>query len=365
MCHAVARDSGLWPLLCLVIPAFLMASPYGCDRHASGNGPRSDQTRTVLGKDDIPDNVGPAVRTQIEALLSSDSDVKVAAAARLRGMGPPADDAVPFLIQVLESDENARVRGAAACAFAYLRDSRAVEPLKRALAEDPDPVVRKYAATALAATGGDISDVLLAGLNDSNADVRAGVARAIGDMWPNRKATVPLIGLLDDANVEVRRAAICALWSIWAIDGDPRTVDPLVNALGDEDAEMRRAGAAGLMMSKTLPQRAVEPLVGVLRDTDPEVRRYAASALGKVSSPRVLAALLGALQDRSEDVRASVAVALGKSGNSQAVDPLIQRLRDESEHVRICVASALKIITGQDLGTDYAKWDRWRREQQR
>jgi HEAT repeat protein len=59
---------------------------------------------------------------------------------------------VEALIESL-GDRDAGVRSAAAWALGEIEDSRAIEPLTRALAEDPDPAVRSQAARALGEIG--------------------------------------------------------------------------------------------------------------------------------------------------------------------------------------------------------------------
>jgi hypothetical protein len=58
-------------------------------------------------------------------------------------------------------------------------------------------------------------------------------------------------------------------------------------------------------------------------------------------------------------VRERAAWLLGTSGNQRAVEPLIRALEDADQQVRTTVANALETLTGQEFGTDVAKWREW------
>lgn len=91
--------------------------------------------------------------------------------------------------------------------------------------------------------------------------VRAGAARALGELGDSR-AVEPLITALKDENAHVRRRATWALGEL----GDPRAVEPLRVALKDEDETVRADAATAL--EKLGNARAVEPLRAALEDED-------------------------------------------------------------------------------------------------
>jgi hypothetical protein len=136
------------------------------------------------------------------------------------------------------------VRRAAAEALGKLGDSRAVEPLIRALG-DSDHNVRRIAAMALGKLG-------------------------------DPRAVEPLIGRLGDSNHNVRYAIALALGAL----GDPRIVEPLIGVLGDSDHNVRRIAAEAL--GKLGGPRIVKPLNQALGDKLECVRNPAAAALGKL-----------------------------------------------------------------------------------
>lgn len=72
----------------------------------------------------------------------------------------------------------------------------------------------------------------------------------------------------------------------------------------------------------------------------------------RLSNPRVV-------------VRERAAWLLGTSGNPRAIEPLIRLLEDSDPTVRETVAHALETLTGQEFGTDVAKWREWAQKRQR
>jgi len=86
----------------------------------------------------------------------------------------------------------------------------------------------------------------------------------------------PLLVALNDADVEVRRAAIEALGQL----GDVRAVEPLLVALNDADVEVRRAAIEALGQLGDV--RAVEPLLVTLQDVNPVVRQASVLNLGRL-----------------------------------------------------------------------------------
>ncbi|CAN5857781.1 hypothetical protein BH23PLA1_BH23PLA1_03170 [soil metagenome] len=98
----------------------------------------------------------------------------------LRGLARLGGEAVQPLIAAMD-DDDAEIRVLSAQALSYLADPRAIDRLKRTLAEDPAPAARLYAADALGAAGGLKPSPLLEQVErqDENRDVRAHVRFAL------------------------------------------------------------------------------------------------------------------------------------------------------------------------------------------
>jgi HEAT repeat protein len=74
---------------------------------------------------------------------------------------------------------------------------------------------------------------------------------------------------------------------------------------------------------------------------------------------RTASALVPLLKDDTMNVRHRTAWALGTIGDELAVEPLIECLLDKDDTVRAMAADSLKLLTGEDLGEDHARWKEW------
>jgi hypothetical protein len=162
----------------------------------------------------------------------------------VRMMRPCGDAATPYLISCL-TDNDRRVRVAAALVLGWNPDSRATEALVTTLVTDQSAYVRELAAGAL----GEIRD---------------------------QSAIRPLADALSDGDKNVRREAARAL----AMLGDYRGIDVLVTALRDTDKIYRLRVITALEYH--FGSRAIPPLSLILADEDKDVRQAAAEALKKI-----------------------------------------------------------------------------------
>ncbi len=260
------------------------------------------------------------------------------------------------------------IRWGAAHALGELGDARAVDPLIAAL---KDAEVRKAAAEAL----GKIGDVralkpLLATLRDSDLDVREAVVEALDQIgykpgkyenaawyWIAKKewdqcvalgapALKPLLAVLKDSDLDVRKAAAYALGKI----GDARAVESLVVAL--KDVELREAASEAL--GKIGDARAVEQLIAALKDKNEWVRKAAAKALGQIGAPAV-EQLIAVLKDKSEWVRKVAAEVLWQI-SEPAVEPLVAALKDDKWYVRKAAAEILDKLGWKPGKDENAAW---------
>ena len=231
--------------------------------------------------------------------------------------------AVEPLIKALGSDDRGGVGWLAAYALGDIGDSRAVEPLIKVLEEDGH--VRKGEAF----------------WGDSQRRCQA-AARALGKIGDER-AVEPLAKALELNSYEVRRAAVIALGKFGEL-----AMEPLIKALGDENYEVRLAAAG--VLGAISDSRAVEPLSKMLNlrypksymDGEWSVRRKAAEALGEIGDSHAVEPLIKALGDEHNKVRIAAAKALGDIGDPRAVEPLIKALEDKANHVRDAAKEALR-----------------------
>jgi HEAT repeat protein len=229
---------------------------------------------------------------------------------------------------------------------------------------DPDPTVRRTAATAMstlrtpAAVG-----VLTRSLSDPQVDVRVEAVRALG-MIDDDGVPPVLIQALKDPELRVREMAADALtrWQAPAVArqlasalsspdlrrpaGDVlarigRTaVRPLVEVATGEDVEA--AAAAGSLLERIAGPSA---FTAGLDSVDPEERLDAVLVLGAMGGPVAADALLGALTDPDVRVRARAATLLGGIGELRAVKPLRRMfLSDPVGEAAAAAETALRLL---------------------
>ncbi len=141
--------------------------------------------------------------------------------------------------------------------------------------EDPDPVVRGYAACALA--------------NGRKREFIPRIARLLMDPYP-----------------EVRREALVALQVLDAAS----EVSGIENLLEDKEAVVR--AAAGHALARIRGKAAIPRLAALCRDDDSRVRYAAVYALSDTGDPGAAFHIAGLLEDPVEETRQGAAGALGK-----------------------------------------------------
>lgn len=148
----------------------------------------------------------------------------------------------------------------------------AVVPLLESLRGAPDPAVRAFSALTLAQSGRAVAvPALIGALKDPEKVVRRAAAGALARLGP---AAVPaLIAALGDPSWVVRYRAAEALGGI----RDPGVVPALVSLLADDRDHVRYMAAKGLRAAPDTS--AVAPLLSRLDDENPFVRRMAREAL--------------------------------------------------------------------------------------
>jgi len=247
-------------------------------------------------------------------------------------------------------DEVAEVRALSANGLGRASDTRAVQPLIAAL-KDEESDVRREAASAL----GRLKDAravepLLELLkNDQVAAVRAAAVGALA-MFPDDRVEECLVEAIKDEDTEVRNVAA----RLVTRRRSPRSFELLVPLLKHEDATVREHATDALGALRD--PRAIEHLAVLLEDEEIRVRRKAVAALGKLKDGRAVKMLVGVLENEDEGIRRSALNGLTYLKDPHAIQPLIDMLKQPDKRVQRNAAGSLKRITGQDLGTDHAKW---------
>lgn len=265
--------------------------------------------------------IGGSARAAYADLVRATTDasprVRTASAETLQKFGPPKKDDVEKLRQLLAGPDVDR----------KIANAKAIEELKA------DPNVRR--------------EIFAPALNDQHLPVRLFAVRVVSATGAaNRSAAfAALFPLLEDADAEVRLAALTALKSLGpAADND---LPALERGLGSPHAEARRYCIEGLAAFGPKAASAVPFLAKALRDSDSTVRIAASAALAQIGKPakEALTDLLQARNDRVPEVRKNAMRALGAIGRERGVvETLLMAAGDTDAEVRGAACAALKTL---------------------
>ena len=186
------------------------------------------------------------------ALKDADGEVRAVAATAVGNLGAKAEAAVPTLIAQLEKDTFKEARETAARALGRIgkavpADRTAVKPLRKAAADDADPVTRTVALGALAMMDEDVPGQVVAlrkFLVHDEALVRMKASHALGMIGaPAKSAAAEIAAVLEKETDAHRRGYVArALGNV----GDADFLPALEKALKKEtdpgaQGEMRGA----------------------------------------------------------------------------------------------------------------------------
>ena len=253
----------------------------------------------------------------------------------------------PWLDRPTDDDRDMGLKG-----FYLLgpRASSAIPELTRLMNESKSPAVSASALSALGAIGQEALPILVAALDNPQAQNRGNVAYRIATMarrGTDAKAAVPvLIKCLRDKDTEVAEAAARSLGELAL---SPKIVVPaLTNAMQDRRVVVRVASIRALEPFRAQAAPAIPQLVARLADGNPAVAQYAAGALGKIGQEpeTVVPALAASLQSTNRAVRAFALLALGRFGsNAQpAMEAIRGQLNDRDFEIRRQATNALQAI---------------------
>ena len=195
------------------------------------------------------------IKQMVECLGDTRGMVRLGFAEALGQVGKPA---VPFLLTALANHPNPVVRRAAAKTLTLIADPEAV-----------------HAAWALAFIGPAAKEILYREIHSDSPEVRMAVVGAIAKMaeeQPDSEASEMLFQALEDVDSEVRCEAIAALGNISYAPAIPR----LMELLQHPDGESRKGVAMALMKmgDEVKDQGAMELLnTALIQETDPTVQR--------------------------------------------------------------------------------------------
>jgi len=128
--------------------------------------------------------------------------------------------------------------------------------------------------------------------------------------------------------------------------------------LGEHDPRVR---AAMLVVAAEFDAPAAVAICrGALEDPEPRVRMAACEAWRKRGGPEAVKLLAARVDADSDiDVRLRALRELGELGDESAVPALARALEDPNPAVQFRAVSALKEVSGRDLGDDVNAWRAW------
>lgn len=217
--------------------------------------------------------------------------------------GPvPSVERTAALLTSLLRDKSPEIRRTAAESLGKIGDPAAAASIQL-LVTDPVPAVRAAAAQALGrvAFPSDQGGVnaLTRALEDPDDSVKQAASLAIGELEPAPDQLGPVVSLVHDPAVGVRRAGVRALLQV---DAKP-WLSTLLPAVHDSDSEVRQ-GVVAVLGESGGPTIAAEIRKRLVEDSSPGVRTEAVYRLGKVGGVEARAALERAsVEDSDSGVR--------------------------------------------------------------
>jgi HEAT repeat protein len=239
-------------------------------------------------------------------------------------MGQIHDPSAVDPLIVLLGNKNKDLRKTAAVSLGQIGDARAVEPLVAVLYDDP------AAVAALVRIGAPSVKLLIESLRSGYDFVREPASTALIEIGCAAELIIPLLG---DKNEAVRKTAAETLTRLGWQPGTPQervacwiargewdecvkigavAVEPLVGLLTDSSLKVRKGAMQAL--GQLRDPRAIEPLARVFEKSDPDVRRSVVEALGQFRGDRAFGPLIDALGDGDHGVRSAAADALHRLG---------------------------------------------------
>ena len=286
----------------------------------------------------------------VESLHDADPTVRVAAIEALGRWGHSTDSILTALSPLL-GDPNELVKVTAIRVLPKLSgpSSEVIDALCGLLLEIDSAWVQVNAALALGKLGPAAAasgEALLRVVQTGEGDVREQAMRAIALIQPPETADAFLAGL-KDSNDDVRLIASAGWMKADMIPED--AIPALIEALRDPEIQVRANAANALGRLETLPEDAVPLLIECAADSYDGLRLNAAMALKPLTTFEVTDVMLRLLVDSNSRVRFIAASSLLASEPTHALarSVLSQALEDPSPRIR---EAAVALISSLDTG---------------
>lgn len=153
-----------------------------------------------------------------------------------------------------------------------------------------------------------------------------------------------ILAALNESNAEIREAALDAIMNI----NDVSVIPAVIKALDDEDPELREY-ALDALMDVDAPEIS-EVFMKALDDKNTSVREAAIDTLLFIESPNIIECLSKALNDPNPDIRDMALITIEDIPDKRSVDILIQQgLLNDNDIIREDALDSLEWITDQEF----------------
>ena len=301
----------------------------------------------------------PAIQAVIRSFATFDENTKRPAVVAIQHCDARA---LRDLLRQCLGSKHGQLREAALYAMLKHTMPEALEAAK-SMTDDSYWVARYTTARCLGEmadekTADSIRPILLKmAMQDKDAKVRNAAldsalslpTKAPADAWK------VLPELLKDESPRVRETAVGGAYAFWR----PELAAPLMALLEDPEPAVRTEAA--FVLGARQVKEAVPQLVRIFDDSSDRFAMRLAYALAKCKMDETLGSLIEKAKDSTARpaLRCAAAAALGHTEDPKAVEALIVAMEDRVQGASIRIPAALKRITGEDYGTNAAKWRAW------
>jgi HEAT repeat protein len=248
------------------------------------------------------------------------------AAFALGRIGEPNAEIVPALVVALKDGKmEVRRQGADALGWIGPAAGEAVPALVAALKDD-EPEVAKKACQALSFVGeASATSALLEAFQSDRTEIVVAAGRALWRLGAKAEAVLPALLSLAQGPLDKTEGARNLLASF-----GPLTVPILMNALGDDEAARRETAAEVLGRIGPPARPAVPALIAALKDKSSSVSLISAIALAEIDPTRAgpAVSLLADALDTPSAVRALATIGPGASAAVPALIALLKPRKD-------------------------------------
>ena len=229
--------------------------------------------------------------------------------------------------------------------------------------ESESPLTRQAAVLLLGKYAGNpiALGALIKSLKDGNTDVRrSALVSTIENFSIPQKARIPVLNMLDDKDVHIRRLASAALpyafnlffgnFAMYdeAVQMEPslipgETIKKVVAAFNDDDPGVRKNMISNLSCMRGKIKLPPESVAALLDDKTPEIKIIAIqNAMALLPPDKLVSCARKLLKDENRLVRRKLAETLKFSQNSPETDGILEKmLEDEDPIVRSEAITAL------------------------